>query len=78
MKSHERMTDHWDEMFKQSELDLKKYTNRITVVISNVKPTHETARNIYKEDSVQIEKAAKDNGFVCTFRGKQVHFLKIL
>lgn len=69
---------HWDHFFKEAERNLGQYTKRVCVVVANSKPTHETSRNVYQEDKDEVEKAAKANGFTCVFRGKQVHFMKVL
>jgi len=65
----------WDALFKKAERDLKEFP-MIGVIVSNIKPPVETARNIYKEDNEEIEAAAKANGFRCVARGKQIHFIK--
>lgn len=74
----DKFTGHWDEIFKESERYNSQFTKRIGVIVSNVKPSHETARNIYKEDREEIEAAAAKNGFKCIYRCNQIHFLKIL
>lgn len=46
---------NWDEMFRQAGRSL---------LVQNVKPRHETARNVFEEDEEQIMAAARSHGFV--------------
>lgn len=74
----EKLTKQWDKIFKQSEYK-QRDQGRAIVAISNFKPSYETARNIYKEDRVEIEEAAKKNGFKQLGPvGTQVSFIKVL
>ena len=54
------MTD-WNKAFADSEC---------SITIQNMKPPHETARNLFQEDRKQIMAAAEANGFKMLGDGK--------
>lgn len=53
----------WDKAFQKALRLAKERGLTPTLKVSNKKPTHETARNIWKEDSKLILEAAKQHGF---------------
>lgn len=53
---------NWDKEFKEAIRCAMGYIP--TLKISNKKPPHETARNIFREDEDRIMQTAAENGFV--------------
>ena len=69
-----KFTGQWDKIFNGLENPINQKS--ISLIVANTKPAHESARNVYQEDKEEIELAAKNNGFKCIARGRQIHFLK--
>lgn len=63
------MKMNWDDIFRQTERSL---------AIQNVKPPHETARNIFADDEKAIMAAASRYGFkiVSPPKAKVISFVK--
>lgn len=56
------MTD-WMKAFAEADWHSWPQNAPVGLCVSNRKPSHESARNVFKEDEAQIMAAAKAHGF---------------